>query len=258
MEEIVYDPDRPKTTDCSVHIVNDMNFATIDAAGTPLEFATWWHSTAKIVIAGMFGGDEARCGAVRAILPVCDMFTSQQAIALRMTTPEMAALHELYAARLIYDEQYIKSMTDGWIRQIDALAQAGHGILCKLQQNERELRNVAERLMKRYAQHGDAARQIVDQKLQVHTLRLRKDASSEVKLARAHALLHNDVQIADTTQIDQRIEAMTKDLKDRIAPEMIQTVRVIYETHKRNIEADAAKRVQVACQANWLVGLRGE
>ena len=122
------------------------------------------------------------------------MFSKQQPITLRMTTPEMTALHELYASRLLFDEQYIKGISEGWIQKINTLTDSAQNILERLSHNETEINKAAERMLKRFATKSDNAQQIVNDKRAIYMERLRKEAQLELKLARSQAMLHEETK----------------------------------------------------------------
>lgn len=261
MELVQCDDDDPHPDGCNVQIVSDMHFKNVDEShakyDTP-EFVTWWPSTAKTVIKGLYADGDARIAAVRTLLPVCDMFPSQQVMPLRMTTPEMSALHELYATRLTFDEQHIKGITAAWIHQVNALVARARPIVNRLEEDERKLQQSAQGIKTQYAVNPQAM-QIVDAKLHAYRTRVQEAAQLQLRLARSESLLHEPVHAPDTHQIDQRIDDMVKDLKQRstLPPEMFDTIRAIYDAHRRNIEADAAVLVQNECRKLWLDGLRG-
>ena len=257
MEEIEIDHPlfEPLTDEgCSVRFVDEMNFTHVeqDATRQRRTFVDWWPVTARVLIQGAFGDKDDKRAAIHSFVPILDDFPSMQPTTIRMTTPELAALHNLYSSRLMYEEQHIRKVKERWSNAVFATIDRIRRLLADHAQVIEALKARSKTLAEAHATNMEA-RKIVAAILERFATRLRRELDLEVRLVRAENLAIEPVRRPETRQLDERIAKSLHTLEDSDGGERLTR---LYEMHVRNVEHDVALELQKECHASWLDAYR--
>lgn len=236
-----------------VVVVEQMNFRPVDEhqeeRRPPLK--TWWPMTARILIDGLFGTDDARRAAVRAILPVCDIYTRSTPMDVRMMTPDMRLIHNIYSAKLVSDERELRDEVDKWIKRVTVFFDDAHAVVEKRAKALAELHSSAQTLCERY---DDAeAQTIIQERLKTYKQQLTEASDLELRVLRADAKTTCDDGPIQTSDDNARLKEALQ--TSTVAQEVLDMLGSIYGAHCKNVEADYAVRIQNACH-RWLPGLK--
>ena len=253
MEEITSedDTDTKNADECSVCIVDNMNFTAIDETTSRRSFVEWWPGAARVVISGAYDDIEKRKVAVQSLLPILDEFPSVQPATVRMATPEMVVLHNLYSSRLMFEEQYIRQVKDRWSTAIDNAIERMSRLI---EEYEATLEGLKARAKSLADEHTEsAARRIIVAELDTYATRLKRETTLEMRLTRAEAMAVEPVKRPETKQLDARIESTVQESKDTDA---VRRLKDVYNLHVRNVEHDMAVELINQCKSKWLRALR--
>lgn len=255
MEEITFGHDaEPKNEpgeECSVCIVDNMNFTSIDETVSRRSFVDWWPGAARVVISGAYDDIDKRRVAVQSLLPILDEFPSVQPATVRMATPEMIVLHNLYSSRLMFEEQYIRQVKNRWATAID---NAVERMTRLIEEYDATLDGLKVRAKSFANEHPElVTRQLIVHELDAYATRLKRELTLEMRLTRAEAIAIEPVKRPETKQLDARIESTALELNDS---DSAKRIKEVYKLHVRNVEHDMAAELIYQCKAKWLRALR--
>lgn len=252
MEEVAFEEENePKNgEECSVCIVDNMNFTSIDEA-PHRAFTDWWPTAARLVIMGAYDDIEKRRVAVQALLPIVDDFPSVQPTTVRMATPEMVVLHNLYSSRLMFEEQHIRQVKERWSTAIDTAIERMSRLLKDHDTTLDGLKTRAKTFADDFSE--PESRQIIVSELETYAARLRRELNLEMRLTRAEAITMEPTKRPETKQLDMRIETTMHELKDK---DTVRRIKQVYDLHVRNVEHDMATELMKQCKSRWLRALR--
>lgn len=244
----------PPSQTGDIQIVNSLKFRGVDELKHS-SFVEWWPTVARTVIAGIFADQDARQAAARALMPLLDRFRRQGVTQPRMMTGDMQTLQEMLSSRLMFEEQYIRSVKDVWQEAITVLYEQCSRVLVAHKKSQKELESKAKELTKRFKSNaaGDAVDDTVSSTLAKYTQRLRRDSAFELKLLRAEAQQVANIRRPETRQLDERIEAFCASAVE--SNDAVKRMRDIYEAHIANIEYEVVEQLREECKSKWVKGL---
>lgn len=170
---------------------------------------------------------------------------------VRMMTPDMRLVHNIYSAKLVADEQELRTGIDKWIQRINEFFDDAHAIVEKRAKAFSELDAAARTLCERY--DTAEAKAIVEERRKIYHQHLMHNSDLELRILRADAKsVDDDTQLqasGDDARLNEALRTST------VAQEVLDMLASVYGAHCQNIEADAAVRIQDACH-RWLPGLK--
>lgn len=252
MEEIACSDINETPAEASVVVVNQMNFQPVEEARDQRpSLQVWWPSTARILIDGLFGGVDERRAAARAILPVCDLYVKVTPMELRMMTPEMRSIHNVYSAKLVCDERDLSGVVDEWIGRVNDFYKKAKKLVDEQDKTIADLRRSAKMLHDRHNRADKAA--IISERLAIFERRVFDTCELELRVLRADAKAASSDPRTISTFDENRLREVLASTK--VTQDVLGILASTYEAHRKNIEADAASRIEEACH-QWLTGLR--
>lgn len=259
MEVIDCGPEEKSTAnDCSICIVNDFKFRAVDPPRkqSRVNFATWWPVAARSVIAGIYGDIDNRRNAAKALIPLLESFPKETTYTMRISSPDALILQDLYSSRLMFDEQHMRTIKDRWVQRIQSVIERGGRVIRESINTRDGLRASARKMIARYEQRCDKAKEIVEDELRTAERRLAKETDSDMRILRAEALADMQYNAPDTYQLDQRISDVARRLTENSGDEVVSSIRELYNIHTGNISHDIARQISEHCEKEWMHALR--
>lgn len=251
MEEIAIDEEGSKNgEECSVCIVDNMNFTSIDETSRR-SFVDWWPAAARVVIRGAFDDPEKRRVAVQALLPMLNEFPAVQPDTVRMATPEMVTLHHLYSSRLMFEEQYIRQVKEHYSTAVDLAVERMTRLIENYETTLEGLKTRAKSFADDFSE--PTSRQIIVTELDAYATRLKRELILKMRLTRAESMVVEPVKRPETKQLDSRIETTARELNDHDA---VHRIKQVYDLHIQNVEHDMAVELIGQCKSKWLRALQ--
>lgn len=260
MEVIECESDEFAANDtCSVCVVEDFKFRAVDPPAMHGDqrsnFCEWWPRAARSVISGLYGDNETRRSAAKALMGLVDDFPYEKVVDVECLTHEAITLSDLYRTRLMYEEQHMRSVREKWAERISLVVSKG-GVLIKESVRAREgLRDASNRMRRKFeaTQQVDA---IVNDELRRAERRLAKDVESEMRVLRAEALSDVVVRPPDTRHIDERIASLANRMVLHNEEPIVEALREAYHGHTQNKMSAAAAELRSHAERDWMQALR--
>lgn len=238
---------------CSVRIVDDFKFRAVDAIAKEVqpEFCVWWPNAARILVNGIFGDQEQRRSAARAMLTLVDFKQTEARDEHVLTSEDECALRDMYATRLMFDEQQVKLLREVWADRVDQVFEKGSRVIRKSTALLETMRILAKKLEEEH-RDNPVVHSIIQEELSRAKERLACDTNQSIRLIKAEACTDLQHSSPNLHQLDQRIWKCAQRLDSAVA----ERIRAAYRAHYRNIEYTAATALNDACRQKWIQGLR--
>ena len=261
MEVIECDASEFSPDTCSVCIVNDFKFRAVDTSpinNDRIDFCEWWPTAARTLISGLFGDVEMRRSAAKAMLVLTDIkfvkvSEPNQNVAMHS---DRKTLRDLYATRLMFDEQHMKLLRDAWMERVNYVYEKGAALIRLNTSARNEIRRVAKELTDKHS-NDPAARKIIEDELTKAQERLAHDVERNMRLFKAESM--TDVRVSkppDLHQLDQQIWHCTQRLSVIGEKDNAQEVRSAYHDHLQNATCAIVEKLREMCMHRWMNALR--
>ncbi len=246
---------------CSVCIVNDFKFRAVDTSpinNDRIDFCEWWPTAARTLIAGLFGDVEMRRSAAKAMLVLTEIkfvkvSEPKQNVAM---DGDRKTLQDLYATRLMFDEQHMKVLCDAWMERVNHVYEKGATLIRQNTSARDGIRRIAKGLTEKHS-NDLAAQNIIEDELKKAQQRLAHDVERNMRLFKAESM--TDVRVSrppDLHQLDQQIWHCTQRLSVMGEKENAQEIRSAYHDHLQNATCAIMQKLREMCMHRWMNALR--
>uniref|UniRef100_A0A7S4R0D5 Uncharacterized protein n=1 Tax=Ditylum brightwellii TaxID=49249 RepID=A0A7S4R0D5_9STRA len=242
-------------SDREVRIVDHFNYTNVDDMRPP-SFVEWWPVAAKTVIAGMYNSQDSQRAAIRALMPLFERFKRKTVVQPRMMSADALNVQEMLSSRLMFEEQYMRSVKDAWQESITMLEERCMRVFKANKAIEDAIDKKGVELERKYTSRISAKRvkEVLDSLKTTYKQRQRRDSALELKLLRSEAMQITATKRPETRQLDERIESSYRGASSA-AMETLRRVRETYDAHISNIEHDMAQQLIFECKEKWMRGL---
>ena len=189
------------------------------------------------------------------MLPLSTQFAPRSVPVLPLSTEPLIELNDRYRVKLELERRRVHTNVTEIVSRISHLC-----TVCAREEKQAAdiilaLKDCARKLAARY--DADCHKIIGDQLFRATSL-VENEKGLRMRVARTEA--HNLAVCAridcDTAFLDQEIAQRERECERAFAPELVATMRQIYQYNLSNIDYEAAQLVRLECKDKWLPGLK--
>ena len=217
-------------------------------------FLSWWLPVVDDVIKAIYHPDNVvRKNLIRTILPLTMRFAPVAVSDIPIQTPQLKELHKKYQTRLEIEKQHVRNSTIETLERIAELCAVCVKEDAHSKETIKTLFDAASRLKKRFSDVD--SNDIIAKQLLRAVRVVENEKLLRIQVARATA--HNARRLSElnTCKLDTEILESEEHNKKTFTPELIDTMRQVYENNIRNIDNQAAELVRMQCKDVWMPGL---
>ena len=245
----------------TVEIVSQLKKERKDISSTQTEssFIHWWPRAAKIVMNGLYGTEEEKKEAVKALIPILTRYVRVDPPAFEVTTQELMPLNELYKKRLEFDKQEIRILLIGWMELIQSFLSHATQLVEKRDAVFKEIDDFGDNIYTNFYKKIDKVtlKSTVLSRQSIYKGFLEKCTFLELKSLRYDLMSRQSINVGQQScDINCQIESEVEKLSSHMPIESIMAMKSIYTSHLQNIESDAANDLKKMCLHSWIRALK--